>query len=152
VGAVSLDTVHVGAGELTMESALFNALNSVIEPAVRAGCGSPGVVPAGIVVLETKGRVSGESRRVPLLAAAFGDTIVVSTVRGRRSQWMANARADGDVRYWLHGRERRGRAVVIAADDALPDLEQPVARKLSRALRAAAVSDVSFAMLVPSPD
>ena len=132
-----------------MEQLFFSALNSIVEPVVRGGCGSPGLVPAGIVVLETRGRSTGEPRRVPLLAAAFGDTVVVSTVRGRRSQWLANARADGDVRYWLHGTARTGRAHVITADDVMPRLADPIARKVARGLGAAAMSGVSFAIIMP---
>jgi deazaflavin-dependent oxidoreductase (nitroreductase family) len=140
----------VGEGELTMDSLLFDALNRFVEPAVRSGCGSPGFVPAGLVVLETKGRVSGRARRVPLMAASFGEVVVVSTVRGARSQWLANARKDPDVRYWLHGKPRHGRAFVVSADDAMPQIDQPVARKLAGGLDAAAMPGVAFAIIVPA--
>jgi len=133
-----------------METLFFGALNSIVEPAVRAGCGAPGVVPTGLVVLETTGRKSGRARRVPLLAAAFGDVIVVSTVRGGRSHWLANARQNGDVRYWLRGAPHEGRAHVITADDAMPRVEHPLARSLARKLGVAAVSGVSFAIITPT--
>jgi hypothetical protein len=53
------------------EAEFFRTLNGLVEPAVRAGCASPGLLPTGMVVLETTGAKSGLPRRVPLLATVL---------------------------------------------------------------------------------
>lgn len=46
----------------------FRRLNATVEPRVRSGFASPGLLPAGLIVLETTGQRSGETYRTPLLA------------------------------------------------------------------------------------
>jgi len=67
---------------------------------------------------------------VPLAAIRVQDFVLVSTFRGRRSQWVKNAVADPDVRFWLRGRSRRARAYVLA-----PDARTRGGGELPRALR-----------------
>ena len=74
-------------------------------PAVRAGCGSPGLLPAGMVVFETTGAKSGLPRRVPLLATVLEGCLFVGTARSGRSHWLRNLRAEPRVRYWPAGPE-----------------------------------------------
>src|SRR5712692_8484496 len=109
----AMPTENLRADNATLESRLFDALNRVVEPAVRAGFGSPGLAPTGLIVLETTGRRSGFSRRVPLIGTLVGRYVVVGTARAVRSQWLRNASRDPNVRYWLFGQPRRARAVVI---------------------------------------
>lgn len=89
----------------------FSTLNSVVRPAVLAGAGNPLPVGGGAIVLETRGRVSGRPRQVPLLASRLGDKITVSTVRGD-SQWLKNIEADPNVVINLYGRRRTATAQV----------------------------------------
>jgi deazaflavin-dependent oxidoreductase (nitroreductase family) len=133
----------------SLESAFFRALNRFWEPAVRAGLGSPGILPSGLIVLETAGRRSGRPHRVPLAAAVFGPHIVVATLRPRRSDWLRNAVRDPDVRYWLLGREHAARAKVITPDLPTPDAQEDTAC-LARALHAAStLTGAAFAILRP---
>ena len=79
-----------------------------------AGALSPGVLPAGLIVLETVGWRSGLPRRTTLAAAALGDCLFVTTVRGRRSHWVRNLIEQPNVRYWRGDRPRDATAFVAA--------------------------------------
>lgn len=98
----------------TLESVYYQALNSVLTPLAESGLLAPGMIPAGLIVLETTGWRSGRTHRTPLMAAALGDCLIVSTVRGRRSHWVKNLIAQPDVRYWSGDRSRDVRAYVAA--------------------------------------
>jgi deazaflavin-dependent oxidoreductase (nitroreductase family) len=134
------------------EATFFRGLNAFVEPLVMRGCASPGLFPTGLVVLETRGRKTGETRRTPLSAAVVDGHVILSTYRGRRSEWVKNALADPSVRYWLGGREHSGRAFVLApgANDAglggLPDLARAL---VEGPLRAATTMGWAFAIIRP---
>jgi len=96
-----------------IERTFFRNLNRIVEPMVRAGLGSPRIVPGGLIVVEMRGRKSGRTLRTPLVATRMGDYVIVATFRGNRSQWIQNLAADPKVRYWLGGRPRDARAFVI---------------------------------------
>ena len=131
---------------------LFRSVNALVEPLVRAGVGSPGLWPAGAIVLETTGRVTGRTVSVPLLASVVGDLVVVSTVRSR-SQWLRNVAANPQVRYWLLGRPRAATATVVAQGldtSSAPGVPDRV-RWVAAALRPwAQASAASFAILGPA--
>lgn len=97
----------------SLEVQFFRLLNRVVEPLVRAGVGSPRLVPGGFIVLETRGRKSGLMRRSPLAATCIGSYVVVVTARGERSQWVRNLAAQPRTRIWLRGRARDMRAYVM---------------------------------------
>ncbi|MDQ2677386.1 MAG: nitroreductase family deazaflavin-dependent oxidoreductase [Actinomycetota bacterium] len=60
---------------------------------LRRGWLAPAPLGAGVVVVDTIGRRSGQPRRTPLLAARIGNHLFVGTVRGS-SDWVANIAAD----------------------------------------------------------
>ena len=136
------------------EADFFRSLNMLVEPLVRAGFGSPGLLSPGLIVVETVGRRSGRVLPVPLLAWPVGTVLVLSTVRGDRSQWVKNLAAHPAVRYWQYGRPRTANADVITPEQwrEQPDLPQP-AHSLAAALqRTAAGCGLTFALLTPSSD
>jgi deazaflavin-dependent oxidoreductase (nitroreductase family) len=96
-----------------LEVEFFRMLNRVVEPMVRAGLGSPRIVPGGLIVLEATGRKTGRRIRTPLVATRLGGYVIVATGRGGRSQWVHNLSANPKVRFWLAGRPRDARAFVI---------------------------------------
>lgn len=132
---------------------IFRGLNARVEPRVRSGFGSPGLLPTGLIVLETTGRRSGKPYRTPLLATlAPGGYLWVSTVLGRRADWLRNAQANPDVRYWLKGRAREGRTLVSAPGLPMPDLSElpPLTRwAATHAVRIAHVLHFGMLIIVP---
>ncbi len=135
----------------SLETEFFRMLNRVVEPAIRAGVGSPRFVPTGFVVLETVGRKSGVRRRSPLAATRIGSHVVVGTFRGNRSQWVRNLSARPNTRYWLAGRPRNTRAFVMHGEkrfrvpESLPDHMKRVVRFLAPYTKAG----WAFAVLSP---
>ena len=101
----------------------FDALNGIVRPLVRRGVGAPRALGLGAVIVETTGRRSGRPRRVPLLAARAGDTVVVSTIRGG-SHWVRNAEETPRVKVWLDGRRHGG----VADVRRLPGVDYAVIR------------------------
>jgi deazaflavin-dependent oxidoreductase (nitroreductase family) len=115
------------------EAELLRTLNAIVEPAVRAGCGSPGLVPTGLIVLETTGAKSGQPRRTPVLATILDGCVFIATVRGDRSLWMRNLRAEPRARCWIAGRPHAGQARIFD-----PGAPPPVTSDLPLLARAAA--------------
>jgi len=136
----------------TLEKDLYRTFNVFVEPAVRLGCASPAIVLTGLIVLETIGRRTGRARRVPLLAMLIEGHVLVSTLRGNRSQWIRNLATNPHARYWLGGQVREAEALVYAPNQAAPDTSRlPPAVRCVTAGLAPAVRDLgwTFALLVP---
>ncbi|HLI81497.1 MAG TPA: nitroreductase/quinone reductase family protein [Candidatus Binataceae bacterium] len=134
-----------------LEVDFFSGLNSVVEPYLRAGFGTPGPCANGIVLLETTGRKSGRTINVPLMAMSLGDVVVVSTVRARRSQWIRNVVAYPEVRLWMRGCARKMTAFVVgdcahAADRARIPLRVRALAAMLHPLTS--TDDLSFAILM----
>jgi len=135
------------------EAEFFRLLNAFMEPLVMAGYGAPALWPTGMIVLETTGARSGRPIRTPLLAAILDRYAVVSTLRGARCHWAHNLRVRPEVRYWLGGRERAGRAHVFAPGERFPltDGFPPLARMAAEVLLPPATSfGWTFAVISPS--
>ena len=94
------------------EAAFFKQLNSVAKPRIKAGLGSPGLLPTGLIVLETVGRKTGRKFETPLVASTFGDYLLIGTVRGK-SQWIKNLAAMSETDYWIAGKNRQARVNVF---------------------------------------
>jgi deazaflavin-dependent oxidoreductase (nitroreductase family) len=135
-----------------LEQKVFRGLNSVVEPAVRRGFGSPTLAPVSLIVLETVGFKSGLRRRTPLWSFRLGRYRIVSTARGERSFWVKNLLQQPKISYYLGGKRRESQAIVIAAGApqhsaaALP----PFMRKLTKVFASYARSGWAFAILVPA--
>ncbi|MEK6301384.1 MAG: nitroreductase/quinone reductase family protein [Acidobacteriota bacterium] len=137
------------AGLEGLEAVFFRGLNQFIEPLVLAGFGAPLLSPIGAIVVETRGRKTGQRSNVPLMAAVVGDLVVVSTVR-RSSNWLKNLAAHPEVRYWLGGREIEATAFTVG-----PDIENPngLPARMSCLMEAlkrhSGLFGTSFAILMP---
>ncbi len=136
-----------------MEAGFFRTLNLLVEPAVRAGCWFPAFGLTGLIALETKGRRTGLPHSIPVLATLVGDYVLIGTVRGNRSQWIENVRANPDVRYWLRGRLREARTLVFAPNEIPPETQSlpPLVRSIATSLHSTVSGlGVAFAILVPT--
>ena len=105
------ETAEESARQVDPTQQLFRSLNRVVKPLVKAGLGSPLPIGLGAVVMEATGRISGETREVPLLGLRLGDRVVVSTVRSS-SQWLKNVEADEDTAVWYCGQRHDTTAAV----------------------------------------
>lgn len=94
----------------SLDQKFFNALNGKIIPLIKTGLVSPGRLPAGLVLLETRGRISGKQFDVPVVSVALGNYLLVGTVR-KRSQWLRNLVANGHVDVWLQGSQREAKVL-----------------------------------------
>jgi deazaflavin-dependent oxidoreductase (nitroreductase family) len=87
-------------------------VNPVVRAAARAGIPLPLVV-----ILETRGRKSGQPRRVPVGRALEGHTLWVVAEHGRKAAYVKNIEADPHVRVRVGTRWRPGIARVLYEDD-----------------------------------
>jgi hypothetical protein len=134
-----------------IEQRFFRALNPAVERALRVGIGSPRFAPAGLVLLESRGFRSGLQRRTPLLALRLQGHVIVSTFRGDRSFWVRNLARTPRARYWLGGRPREAKAVVIDGRRKLriPSGFPPLVARLAKTLHGYTRAGWAFAVLAP---
>ena len=95
-------------------STFFTArvLNPVVRAAVRLGLPLPIVV-----ILETRGRKSGQPRQIPVGKALDGDTLWIVAEHGRKASYVRNLEADPHVRVRVGRRWRAGVATILDDDD-----------------------------------
>lgn len=126
------------------ETSAFAILNAAVEPWARAGLlGAPGCGWPGPIVVEVRGRKTGTIRRVPLLALRAGDTFVVSTVRGQRSQWLKNLEANPECGAWVGGRRQAFSAEVFRPGGSSPE------GAIGAAVQAGTMAGLTVAVLRP---
>ena len=135
----------------TLERNFFRALNSVVEPAVRRGIGSPCVLPSGLIVLETTGFKSGATRRTPLLATRLFPFVFVSTFRGERSFWVKNLQKQPSTSYYLGGKQGEAKAFLMLPGKKYtrPKSMPSLVGKLTDMLSSYTQSGWVFAVLMP---
>ena len=87
-------------------------LNPVVRAAVRLGLPLPLVV-----ILETRGRKSGQLRQIPVGKTLDGDTLWIVAEHGRKAGYVRNIEANPRVRVRVGRRWRTGTAHVLEEDD-----------------------------------
>jgi deazaflavin-dependent oxidoreductase (nitroreductase family) len=134
-----------------LERDFFRLLNAVVEPAVRRGLGSPRLLPAGLIVLETVGFKTGIQRRTPLAATRLGKYVFVSTFRADRSFWIRNLRKQPQVSFYQGGRRRAAEAFVVMPGKRYqrPKSLPPAIGRITDLLAPLTGSGWGFAVLMP---
>ena len=100
----------------------------VFNPPVKALLRA-GVVPPGVVLLETTGRRSGLPRRVPVGNGLRGDRFWIVTEHGSAADYVRNIQKDPRVRVKVGRRWYSGTAHILEDDDPyarLRKLRRPV--------------------------
>lgn len=123
--------IFLGLGVLTARSRRLKILlvrgaqRWVINPAVRS-LFAVGLNPLGLVILETRGRVSGRPRRTPVGDGRAGDTLWIIAEHGSSANYVRNICHDPRVRV----RIRQGLCYrwVAGVATVLPD-DDPLARQ-----------------------
>ena len=87
-------------------------LNPVVRAAVRLGLPLPLVV-----ILETRGRKSGQPRQIPVGKTLDGDTLWIVAEHGRKAGYVRNIEDNPRVRVRVGRRWRTGAAHVLDDDD-----------------------------------
>jgi deazaflavin-dependent oxidoreductase (nitroreductase family) len=95
-------------------STFFTAklLNPVVRAVVRLGLPLPLVV-----ILETRGRKSGQPRQIPVGKALEGDTLWIVAEHGHKASYVRNIEANPRVRVRVGRRWRTGTARILTDDD-----------------------------------
>ena len=87
-------------------------VNPIVRAAARLGIPLPLVV-----ILETRGRKSGQPRRIPVGKGIAGDTLWIVAEHGRKAAYVRNIEADPHVRVRVGRNWRSGLARVLYDDD-----------------------------------
>jgi deazaflavin-dependent oxidoreductase (nitroreductase family) len=70
-----------------------------------------------VVILETRGRKSGQPRQIPVGKTLDGDTLWIVAEHGRKASYVRNIEANPQVRVRVGRRWRTGTAHVLEGDD-----------------------------------
>lgn len=108
---------------MNLKDLVFRGINAFHPALLKLTGGRVGrsLVGMPVVVLETVGRKSGETRRVPLTAPVVdGDTVVLVASYGgdsRHPAWYLNLSANPDVTIEMHGSRRDMTARTATAEE-----------------------------------
>lgn len=135
-----------------LEQQFFRRLNNVVEPLVRSGFGSLKLAPASLIVLESTGFKSGESRRTPLWSVRLGRYRVIATARGRRSFWVRNLQKCPEASYYVGGESLPAEAILLSPGfNNLDDWElNSLLSRVVSGLSGSVKQGWAFALLVPA--
>jgi deazaflavin-dependent oxidoreductase (nitroreductase family) len=100
-----------------------HAVNPLVRPLVERG-----VLDPGWALLETRGRVTGKPRVVPIGNGLRDDTFWIITEHGHHADYVRNIKADPRVRVKVGGRWRTGTAHLTDDDpyERMRRLRRPV--------------------------
>jgi deazaflavin-dependent oxidoreductase (nitroreductase family) len=76
-----------------------------------------GITPPFHTLIETIGRKSGATRRLPVAYRRTGDTVWVIAQHGTRAGWVLNLQANPDIRLYIGGTWLNGSAQIMPNDD-----------------------------------
>jgi deazaflavin-dependent oxidoreductase (nitroreductase family) len=109
----------------------------VANPLVR-GMFRIGLTPPHHTMIETTGRKTGLTRRVPVTYGRSGREVWVIAQHGRKAGWVRNLEADPSVRLLLGGQWVGGTAELVPDDDvharARSFASQPVVQRMLTAM------------------
>ena len=109
-------------------------VNPIVRTAARLGIPLPLVV-----ILETRGRKSGQPRRIPVGKAITGDTLWIVAEHGRHAGYVRNIEANPQVRVMVAGHWRTGTAHLLHDDDPRRRLRYIASRRPRSRVNAATV-------------
>jgi len=104
-----------------------NALSRVLN-AAGAWASSIGIAPSLMVSLETKGRLTGRTLRVPLVLAELEHHRYLVSMLGENSDWVKNARASNGEAVLRHGIVEQVRLQEVAVSERPPILRDYLKR------------------------
>ena len=115
---------------------LFRRLNLVMVPVLTSAAGPWVASPLTgyMAVLTTTGRRTGRARQTPLNYAIRDGHVYLLAGFGRRTDWLANLRADPHVVLLLPGRPLSGQARVVTDEAEASSAAVAVARNAGAAL------------------
>jgi deazaflavin-dependent oxidoreductase (nitroreductase family) len=112
---VSTEPAQVGGG-------LHAALESVYG-AIFRGIATVGLPPSFIVVLETNGRRSGQTRSTVLITASYERQRYLVSLVGPNCDWVRNARASGGESVIRHGKRTPVTLKEVPVEERVPILK-----------------------------
>jgi len=88
--------------------------NAITNASLLIGIPRPPYTRSNALIVETRGRVSGKRRRLPVGFLDDSGRIIVVVEDGTRAQWVKNALANGGrLRIFLRGRWREARLRIV---------------------------------------